>query len=511
MVTSVNNSTGSIAQAAANASNSTGASKTTTTTTSPTEGAGASIISALGGSQIDIQALATKLVEAERAPQQSLIDTQKEALQNKITSIGRIYASAATMKDQLSVFGSDPRSTAYTAQSTDPSKATFTFKGQPSPFNLTLSVKQLATENKVTLNAFSGTWPTSGKLSITQGTRATSNADPLEFDYADYTSLEGLRDAINKAGPYKAEIMNTIVNGTKTQYLSLSRGTGTERNFFVSTTDDNGDPLSSGVYVTPPAAGKDPGQATGVDAIISSGGQDYTYFKNSFADLLPGATINIGATTAPGETITLSTAVDSSKYTAILRQMVASYNDLQATISSEIHFDSDTAKRGGLSSDPVARGFMYQMRRMTTDTITTYNGNKVSLSSLGVRTSGDGTLTIDETALAKAQLDPDLMEAVLASSGTGKTAVKGAYQKLTEFTNTIMGRDSALVKEFNQVNTTEMAAVLDKEEKLNQRMDALKQRYLKQFISMQDFLDSTQNAQKSLTQSMAAWTASMKN
>jgi hypothetical protein len=41
-------------------------------------------------------------------------------------------------------------------------------------------------------------------------------------------------------------------------------------------------------------------------------------------------------------------------------------------------------------------------------------------------------------------------------------------------------------------------------------MDALKQRYLNQFISMQDYLNTTKSAQNSLTQSMAAWTASMK-
>lgn len=509
MVTSVNNSTSTIAQVAANANSSTTVSASTTAAT--TEGAGASIISALGGSQIDIQALATKLVEAERAPQQSLIDSQRAALQNKITSIGRIYASASTMKDSLGTFGSDPRLSVYTPQSSDATKATFTFKGDPSKFSMSLSVKQLATENKLTLNGFSGTWPTSGKLTITQGQRDTSSAVPLEFDYSDCSSLEDLRDKINKAGPYKAEIMTTTVGGTKTQYLTLSRGTGTERNFFVTTTDENDDPLTTGLYVTQPANGLDAGQASGVDAIIATGGQEYTYFKNSFADLLPGATINITAKTAPGETINLSTAADSSKYTSILRQMVASYNDLQATITSEIHVDADVAKRGGLTNDPVARGFIYQMRRMTTDTITTYNGNKVSLASLGVRTNGDGTLKIDEVALSKAQLDPDLMEAVIVSTGKGKSRVKGAYEKLTDFTDTIMGRDSALVKEFNTTNTTEMAKVTAREEKLNQRMDALKQRYLSQFIAMQDFLNSTQSAQKSLTQSMAGWTASMKN
>lgn len=509
MVTSVNNSTSAIAQAAANASSSTNSTKSTPLATA--DGTGASIINALGGSQIDIQALATKLVEAERAPQQSLINMQREALQNKITSIGRIYASASTMKDSLSIFGSDPRLSVYTPQSSDANKATFTFKGDPTKFNLSLSVKQLATENKLTLNGFSGTWPTSGKLTITQGQRDTSSEVPLEFDYADFKKLEDLRDKINKTGPYKAEIMTTTISGTKTQYLTLSRGTGAERNFFVTTTDDNDDDLTSGLYVTPPANGQDLGQASGVDAIITTGGQEYTYFKNSFVDLLPGATINITNKTAAGETINLSTSVDSSKYTSILRQMVASYNDLQSTISSEIHYDADTAQRGGLSNDPVARGFMYQMRRMTTDTITVYNGNKVSLSSLGVRTNGDGTLKIDEVALNKAQLDPDLMESVLFSTGTGTSRIKGAYQKLTEFTDTIMGRNSPLVKEFNDTNKIEMAKTDAREEKLNQRMDALKQRYLNQFISMQDFLNSTQSSQKSLTQSMSAWTASMKN
>jgi len=509
MVTSVNNSTSTTALTASTGNNSTTSTSSTSTSTSSSpvdSNVGSSIIGALGGSQIDIQSLASKLVEAERVPLQSLIDRQRQVLDKKITSIGRIYSVASSMKDTLASFGTDPRNSAYLPQSTDSTKASFSFQGLPSEFNMTLTVKQLATENKVTLNGFSSTWPTSGKLTITAGQRSSSTEAPLEFDYADYNSIEDLRDAINKQGPYKADILTTTVDGTKVKYMAITRGTGADRNFFVSTLDNDGEDLTSDLYVSP-----DNSQASGVDAIISSGGQEYKYFKNKFVDLVPGVSINIADTTKVGEKITLSTAIDTSKYTDVLRQMVSSYNSVQATIENEIRFSADMNTRGGLASDPVARGFLYQMRRMTTETITTYNGNNVSLSSIGIRTNTDGTLTINEAALAKAQQDPSLMEAVLSSTTTGTTTVKGAFQKLNEFSDTIMGRDSALIKEFNEANTTETQKISAKLDKLNQQMDSLKQRYLKQFIAMQDILNQTSSASTSLTQNMSAWTASMKN
>jgi flagellar hook-associated protein 2 len=509
MVTSVNNSTSTAALTASTGSSSTSSasSSSTSTSSSPVDSnVGSSIIGALGGSQIDIQSLASQLVEAERVPLQSLIDRQRQVLDNKITSIGRIYAVASSMKESLASFGSDPRSSAYLPQSTDTTKASFSFTGVPSDFSMTISVKQLATENKVTLNGFSSTWPTSGKLTITEGQRATSSESPLEFEYADYESIEDLRDAINEQGPYKAEILTTVVDGTKVKYMAITRGTGADRNFFVSTVDSDGEDLTSDLYVTPANS-----QASGVDAIISSGGQEYKYFKNKFVDLVPGVSINIAETTKTGETITLSTSIDTSKYTAVLREMVSSYNSLQATIADEIRFSADINTRGGLASDPVARGFLYQMRRMTTETITTYNGNNVSLSSVGIRTNADGTLTINEAALAKAQEDPALMEAVLSSTKSGTTTIKGAFQKLSEFSDTIMGRDSALIKEYKEASTTEMQEIEGKVEKLNQQMDALKQRYLKQFIAMQEVLNQTNSASTSLKQNMSAWTSSMQN
>jgi flagellar capping protein FliD len=74
----------------------------------------------------------------------------------------------------------------------------------------------------------------------------------------------------------------------------------------------------------------------------------------------------------------------------------------------------------------------------------------------------------------------------------------------------IMGSSGPLVQLFNQTDQTDRKKYQDSVDKLNSDMDALKQRYLTQFIAMQDYLNTTKSAQTSLTQSMAAWTASMK-
>lgn len=515
MVTSVNNSTSSIGSSTSSSS-ANNSSTTSSTISSDTPNNGSAILSALGGSQIDIQALATNLVNAERAPLQKMLDDQKTVLDNRISSIGRIYSTANDMKTQLATFGKDPRLFAYTPQSTDTSKATFAFTANPTNFNLSFEVKQLATENSITLEGMdsAGSWPTAGQLVITQGRRGAATGSALTFNYADYASIDALKDAINTAGPYKAQVLTSVSPTGTTRYLSISRGTGAERNFFVSTTDGNTD-LTTGLYVKPPTytggvITTDPGQANGVDATIVSGGHEYKNFKNSFTDLMPGVVITVNALTDLNKPVSLSTSVDTSKFASIVRKIVSSYNDLQGTISDEIKYDLDVKKRGGLANDYVARSFLQQMRRMTTDSITTVNGNSVSLASLGVRTNIDGSLTIDETKLSAAMQNPELMEAVLASTTNSTGTIKGAFEKMNDFADIIMGKKGALVTLYDKTEKTDMKKYEDKLAKLNSDMDALKQRYMKQFIAMQEYLNTTKSAQNSLTQSMTAWTASMK-
>jgi flagellar hook-associated protein 2 len=92
------------------------------------------------------------LTDATKAGRQSLIDSRKALADAKISSIGQITSSANTFQNSLSALGSS-KAISYSTQSSDPTVADFSFKSfiQPNPLNFTFSVKQLATENIVTL------------------------------------------------------------------------------------------------------------------------------------------------------------------------------------------------------------------------------------------------------------------------------------------------------------------------------------------------------------------------
>ena len=158
MVTSVSNS--SVNTSSAVTSNTTTPSTTpsTTSSTSTTSSStsqstiGSNIVNSLTGATINIQDLAQQLTDATKAGRQSLIDSRKALADAKISSIGQITSSANTFQNSLSALGSS-KAISYSTQSSDPTVADFSFKSfiQPKPLNFTFSVKQLATENIVTL------------------------------------------------------------------------------------------------------------------------------------------------------------------------------------------------------------------------------------------------------------------------------------------------------------------------------------------------------------------------
>ncbi len=111
------------------------------------------IVNSLTGSSIDVQALAKSLTEAERAPRQAMLDKEKTVAENKVSSIGRIYSAANDMKTAMTAFG-DPAAASFQPQSSDDTKASFSFRPyyKPSAIDFSFKVKQLASTNSVMLS-----------------------------------------------------------------------------------------------------------------------------------------------------------------------------------------------------------------------------------------------------------------------------------------------------------------------------------------------------------------------
>jgi hypothetical protein len=160
MVSSVSNSSVPTTTAATTSTTTPSTVSSTTTASNSTSQStiGSNIINSLTGATINIQNLAQQLTDATKAGRQSIIDTRKALADAKISAIGQITSSANTFQNSLSGLGSS-KAISYSTQSSDPTVADFSFKSfiQPKPLNFTFSVKQIATENIVTLPPISST------------------------------------------------------------------------------------------------------------------------------------------------------------------------------------------------------------------------------------------------------------------------------------------------------------------------------------------------------------------
>ena len=140
---------------------------------------GQSILTALGaGGGLDASALATNLVNAEKVPQQNLIDKQKAAYTSTVSSVGKVKSSLGTLQSTLSALG-DVKSFQTMASSGDTSRLTVAFKPGISPptFSNYVQVQQVASATTVSFPPLSsidtsvlGTNATPRTLRLVSGT-----------------------------------------------------------------------------------------------------------------------------------------------------------------------------------------------------------------------------------------------------------------------------------------------------------------------------------------------------
>ena len=326
-----------------------------------------------------------------------------------------------------------------------------------------------------------------------------------------YNSLSDVQAAINNISGLNA----AITTSGSLKSLSISSGSGSDPitvSFDPPPATDVG-----GLSFAPTATSR------GMDASVTVGSNTFTSANNTFSNLVSDLIINIKPTTStnPPPTVHLTTQSNSDQCKQILGDIVTAYNTLMNTINTEIKYDADIKKRGGLNNNSIATSFLWQMRDLTTTYIPVSATKSVTLADVGVSTNQDGTLTLDQTKLASViSSSPGLLESVLSSSVANSdipslnlkkgAAIKGALQRMTEMASVIVDPTSA----FNGLSTTAQKTDIPKiqaaETKLDDDMTALQAKYLQQFSAMQTAVQQSKNTQDSLTQSMSSWSAGLK-
>ena len=378
-------------------------------------------------------------------------------------------------------------------------------------------------------DAGSGSFPVpSGLLNIysypaSSTPLASFNLDEEIFDGSGqsigkkYETLEQLQSAIkNYIDPltympagFGCDISSQTIAGVVTKYLTISKGVEGSDQISIKFED----PLGGISPNWAPMSGTSSGQ----DAAITYNGQSITSKNNTFS-MLDDIIININpnASTNPPPTVHLTSRANTDMCKQVLSDILTAYNQLMQTINNEIQYDKDIAKRGGLANNFVAKGFLWQMRDLTTRQVQISETKFASLADLGVSTNLDGTLALDQAQLASAIANkPGLLESVVSSSmliqsDDSTVKVKGALERVIEMADVIIAPASSFNALATQASKVDMPKIEAEKTKLEDAMTALTAKYLQQFSAMQSAVQASQNVQSSLTQSMASWSSGLK-
>jgi flagellar hook-associated protein 2 len=215
-------------------------------------------------------------------------------------------------------------------------------------------------------------------------------------------TLEGIRDAINKAN---VGVSASIINdgsGTPYRLVLTSAKTGEKSSMKITLQGDGGapdaalenllsyDPAGSTRNLKETAAARDTKATVNGIAITSS--------NNTISEAIQGVTLSVLTTGSSS----LSISKDSGGLKKNLESFVKAYNDLDKAIKDMTGYNPETKQAGVLQGDFTTQSVQSQLRRMMGAPITGLSGALSNLGQVGISFDKTGQLSLDSAKLSKA-------------------------------------------------------------------------------------------------------------
>ncbi len=392
-------------------------------------------ISSMGvGSGIDIRNIVDQLLAAERAPVQKRLDRKEVTLQAELSAIGSVKSGLAefrTAVEKLSDASSFRSSKATSGNSDVIEVVGAETVEQSAAFGV--QVNALAQAQSVATGSFAGTAAElgSGSLTFRFGTVTTDETGAVTgFSQnagratatiqisAEASTLADVRDAVNAADiGVRASVIN---DGTGERLVFSAMETGAANGFLVDVTDDDGslgDDLGLSRLQFNESGSSLQLNRAGGDAALVVDGLAVTRPSNEITDLLEGATLNLRGTSAfPVE---VKVEPDVSKAKGLIEGFVKAYNELQKQLDAVSGYDAETEQAGVLQGNSLVRGVELNLRRLVTQPLSVLEGQSVrALADVGIITTREGTLEVDDTRLSDRLGDSlDQVAALFATDG----------------------------------------------------------------------------------------------
>lgn len=419
------------------------------------------------GSNIDTQKIVQSLVDAEKVPKQTQINTASQKATTTLSSIGKIQAALDAFRGALDNMTASSSFTGLTGSSSDEKVATMTASNTASNGSFRLIVNQLAQASKLSTKNFPN-----GTSSVVNATdkpttlTITQSGKGYDVNIPAGATLQQVRDSINTqfgTSGLSANIQ-TDSNGSRLILTSTTMGTGSD----LTLSGNSGLDTGSTVVDKP------------LDALYSIDGVNSVSKTNNIEGALSGVNIklvSVSALKTAGDTATnperSATLITVSTNNAALKSGVKGFIDTYNALMTAMNAETKVTTNLDGSVTPAALTGDSTMRSLQASIRNEFNalsgtGTLKSLAQFGVSTnSSTGLLTMDDKKWDSAV---KTNAADINSMFTGDT---GMLARMKSATDSYAKASTGILATRSTSLTDTLKDLSKQQDTLNERMDLL--------------------------------------
>ncbi|MFJ3260541.1 flagellar filament capping protein FliD [Pseudomonas sp. NPDC086581] len=432
-----------------------------------------------------VKSMAQQLATYEVQNGLSKADRNKSSYQSQLTAVTSLESALKTfssaVKSLQGVTGSKTSMLVNSATTSKDGYLTAKVDKNAVPGSYDFFVEQLATSHQLSLSGLqAGDVDTQGTLTLTQNGKSFDiDLSKIDTDGDGSNSLDELAAAINKATD-NTGVKATLVrsNGQVSLVLGAEKsGADNAISLSLSGTDSANSAFENTI-------GNPQELSRAQDARVRLGGENgmlLTNASNTFDNIIDGVSATFTQAQKSGEqAIRLTVAQDQSETKKKVQTFIDAFNALASTIDSlTAAGDQNGNSRGALAGDSSVRAIENSLNQMVR---TTFGG--ANLINLGISADRSGKLTLDATRFEKAiASDPESLDKLFMGKGNLLDSLDKGVAVYTNSTNGVMkNRKDALNNSLRRVD--------DDYDNLQKQYDTYYARYLKQYTSMMQIMQS---------------------
>ena len=474
-----------------------------------TENVASTVLLGMGkGSGIDIIKLAQDLTDVEKAPREAKLNASIEESEAKISGLAVLKFNVQLLIDAFNTLNDAAELATPTATSTDASKVSVvSTDGSADSGIYDIGVTALATAQRNKSNQYSSTTDSLNggagfTLTVTPGTGSATN---ITID-AGNDRPAGVVSAINAAGAGVTAVLLAEDSSGSNYRIMLEGATGESNSFEISSTLADSD---LGFHAAGNGNNENNGGIKSLqnpgDASLTYNGVSITRSDNVLTDVISGVTVSLNGTHSGGASESINVVADQGTLKTKLQEMVTLYNDVKFALDELANPDSEEEEVGGslakdLATIRTVRDTIYQA---VTQDSSTPSGNVTAMRDIGISVDRDGELTFTESTYdSVAASNFDDISTMLSAGTDNQSRYDGQSQglatdaviKLETLTDSISGI-------FVTRTTSAQTAIQRYEDdlaSLETRMEAVYERYLKQFTVMESLVNTLNSTRESM-------------